>query len=321
MSVKMVSQLGAQYIDRYIREREIVQYWRPRLEGQLWRHGCLTMQDYLLLRLQPRIVRLVFPYQKNGDLDQALTIRLAGLARCRVLSAEFGDYCHYAFLYQTLERDLPSSEIMKLSKASPERFRQIIEAAIKHDHLDLALQLLPQAQTLSCYLRVAFQYRRWSMVERLLGPLVNLRPTLAMVISGGRTEDVARFGFTDRLLDPEMEGLHEDRLHELMAATTPAMFDLWYRAVKDHADRGGLLAGNLALIFYYLLSENKQPNLELLEHLEIAYPEMTIKQVARAFEDYWIDIDIPISLCDLVQDGNARLLAVVFRCLTQYRNQ
>lgn len=315
----MAALLGARYIERCIAKAELYRHWYLKVEAQLWCQGNLTMQDYFLLKAEPGLVKLIFPFEADGNLDKALETRLSSMARQKATFLEpgamFENFCDYALGYGTLDRDLP---LQVRTRLDPVQRSLLLHAAIRHHYLELVQELLPQVTPHPIYLRTAFRYKRWVLSELLMAAPYNLQPTLTAVIVGGRPEDVERFGYSRRLLDPELEALRESSLHGALAATSPALFDLWYGAVQGRTPEE-LLAQNLAVIFFELLSETEQPNLELLEHLDRTYPDMTAQHVALVFEDYWESIDQPLSLLTVIEHGNRRLLEVVFNCLERYQ--
>lgn len=128
--------------------------------------------------------------------------------------------------------------------------------------------------------------------------------------------------------------------HSSLSRASPAVFDFWYHAMlkamavaveidefeetppaeefDEYTYSQQRLDETLMEVFYWLLQE---PNLELLEHLERTYPDMTAKFVTAAVErEPDEDSDPNPGLSGIINTGNERLIGAVFRCLDRHQN-
>lgn len=298
------------YVQRRIEQAELLAYWLPRIEAALWVNGSLTMQDYFLMKSEPGLVKTLYPRYRSGDIDVVLSRLTDDLKNIHRSSLRF---YRLAFRHDTLERDLPELK----TGMDPSKAIYVLDVAVEFGHHQVFEKLLPSVGliTKQRLLDTAFTHKRWAMVEILVAAPHNVSPNLNMIIKGGRLEDLSRFNFQARLLNPELN-LGTDMDYAL-GFTSPALFDFWYEGVRVVAGGAGSPLGDM--LTSIVASAIDEPNLELLEHLETKYPELAVQHITLAVDDYREDRDDPLTISSVIDTGNARLIELVFRNLNRYQ--
>lgn len=275
------------------------------------------------------------PECKNSDFE-----RFPGKRALEMQSISIDVFCRTVFKYGSLERDLPG--LIKQADAERTGIKRVnlIRKAIEYDYQELLLDLLPRwplsGYEQSFIVAAAFRHRRFHTVDILTSPPWNMRPSSQHVLEGGRMEDLERYGNIENIRRQPVYVRHSS-----LSRASPAVFDFWYQAmlkaisvaveidefdmtppaeefVDDYTYSQQRLDETLMEVFSWLLQE---PNLELLEHLERTYPDMTAKFVTAAVErEPDEDSDPNPGLSGIINTGNVRLIGVVFRCLDRHQN-
>lgn len=190
--------------------------WRQRIEGQLWRHGNLTLQDYTLLALQPKLVaHITHPEKISLDIYLGRVLALQAYWKIRVLTSP--ECWERVLLHDDYSRQLELVQQLAAAGNLPEAF---LVKVVRADRLDLMIECLRLgAVPTSEVLAAALKQRAFVMAELFMQPPYNLVPSIYQVIASGRVDYLDRFGLRELFLELPLR-------METLAQSSPAMLEL-----------------------------------------------------------------------------------------------
>lgn len=270
-----------------------------RIRNCLWRQGNLSLQDYLLLRLDPELVRILqvaFCLENlSGRIDDLLDVLLRKFELAKQnpfkSNTNYIIYAEHCFIHDTWQ-DL-SFDAEHPSMLEHFRIRSIIDCP------EAFPTLLRYGSPTTRDLHQALQYQRHELVELMISPPYNLIPdNIHSVVLSRRVEYLDRFNLRGELLE---------HLYNSVGDSSPEIFHLWFencRIELDSNEMDGVLKTAL-----------QKENVPLLRHIAYNLPGGW-----KAIADTRLEDSATMPKMDtIIFRGNEELIQIYFYCLKQWQ--
>lgn len=251
---------------------EIKLSWIQRIRFQLWRHGNLSLQDYTMLSLQPRLVaRITHPEKISLDDYLHRQLELQALWKSRPLTSPECWKC--VLLYDDYSRQLELVRQLAATGNFPAAFLLEVIRANRPDLLAECLKLgaVPTPELLTEALEKHF----FEIAELLMQPPYNLRPSIREVLVSGRVDYLDRLGLRE-LFNRTPFWVHD------LARSSPAMLELYLttRRVENRL---------LVIVCKEAIELDTPASVEILNYIRCRTSEGS-SYVARAIESSHSDL-------------------------------
>jgi hypothetical protein len=279
------------FIESQIQLRPIHKYWRFRIFSQIWNNGHICLFDYLMLRGDQRLVRIVFSRKYgpslNFDIDAILNKISEDMARYRQ-NFDF-PFFKYMIKYRQNGQELDFSNFRDIEET---KRTYLISYIIKRGPVQFLRQFGPFVEN---QLYQAFVAKRYDMVDFLSSEPHNLRSRLSTVVSYGTVEHLERFDLLDQF---------RNHVNSCDKISSPCMFDLYISSGKSTA---------LGVMYSIIHEAWKVGNMDLLEHMERVY-DKTMEYIfgmmgPRVYYGH------SISLVETIMRGDERKISFLVRSI------